>query len=188
VIVAFSTSSPLASVALIDADGSIIASSEDWAPMAASGACLGLLDKLMAGTGRSLSDAELFLSDLGPGSFNGVKVGVTLAKSLAFAFGKRAGGARSFDLIAKDKAVAFPSKRGEWFFRSVGREPVRLQELPCEEFIGFGPGIDPLIYPRAEKFSTLLDQIQPVAPELLVPEYLIEPSISQPKAAFRTAT
>lgn len=155
--------------------------------MAASGACLELLESLLARVGKSIGDAQLFLSDWGPGSFTGVKVGVTLAKTLAFANGKQTGGARSFELIAVDQTVLFPSKKGEWFIRRPGQEPVRSSELPQEHFVGFGPGIENPSYPRAEKFALLLDRIKPVAPELLLPEYLIEPAISQPKTAFRTA-
>jgi tRNA threonylcarbamoyladenosine biosynthesis protein TsaB len=184
VIVAFSTSSPLASVALIDPNGEVIAAGGEWVPRAASGACLKLLDTLLRENALALSQAELFLSDLGPGSFTGVKVGVTLAKTLAFAQGKQVGGLGSFDLIDATGTVVLPSKRGEWFVRNPGHDPIRQTELPPTPFSGYGTGIEDPTYPRAKNFARQLSKIVPMIPEKLLPEYLIEPSISIPKKPF----
>ena len=181
-IVAFSTSSPLASVAIISSNGHVLASSEELAPMRASGACLSLLSALLSTLGLKLSDAELFASDLGPGSFTGVKVGVTLAKTLAFANGKQAAGAMSFDLIDPQGLVVLPSKKGEWFIRRPGEAAFRSADLPDEAFSGYGAGIEPFTYPRAECFAAL--HLERMAPELLAPSYLMEPSISIPKKPF----
>jgi tRNA threonylcarbamoyl adenosine modification protein YeaZ len=187
VIVAFSTSSSLASVALIDPGGKVIASAEEWAPMAASGACLTLLRELLKSQVVDIRDADLFLSDLGPGSFTGVKVGVTMAKTFAYANGKKAGGARSFDLIDPQGLVVLPSKRGEWFVREPGHEPQRQSDLPTHPFKGYGADITNPTYPRADRFAGLLDSIHQIQPELLVPEYLIDPSISIPKTPYRSS-
>jgi tRNA threonylcarbamoyladenosine biosynthesis protein TsaB len=204
-IVAFSTSSPQASVAVFEGSR-LVASGEEIAPQAASGACM----RLLAGFGVRLQEVELFLADLGPGSFTGVRVGVTLAKTLAFALtspgaptlagslaegaalgrptsaSPDAGGADAFDLISPTRTVVLPSKRGEWFVRSPGSPPIRASELPNSDFVGYGPGLEPT-YPHAARFEALLSKIQRVAPELLVPAYLIEPSISQPKRAYTQA-
>jgi tRNA threonylcarbamoyladenosine biosynthesis protein TsaB len=186
VIIAFSTSSPLASVAAVDSDGKVLASAEEWAPMAASGTCLTLLRALLQRLNATVSDAELFLSDLGPGSFTGVKVGITLAKTLAFSEGKLAGGAQSFDLISADGVAVLPSKRDEWFVRIPGQAPHRQANLPEESFKGYGNGIENPVYPRAENFAALLANIERVKPEHLVPEYLIDPAISTPKKPYAT--
>lgn len=185
-IVAFSTSCSLVSVALLTPDGELIASGEEEAPMAASGACLRILQRLLNESKSDLRDATAFLSDLGPGSFTGVRVGVTLAKTLAFAHNANAGGANSFDLIDPSQTVVLPSKRGEWFIREPGCEPIRSNALPAQPFIGFGPGIEDPLYPNAARFASLLTNIEMVEPELLVPEYLIDPAISQPKKPFKT--
>lgn len=180
-IVAFSTSSPQTSVALIETDGRLIAESQKMAPMQASGACMELLQILLTQSGRSLREATLFAADLGPGSFTGVKVAVTLAKTLAFVQGIQVMGADSFDLIDASRSVFLPSKKGEFFIREPGKEPYRTATLPAEATIGFGAGDRDTSYPLASRFTALYKSWLPMAPEALVPNYLIEPSISLPK-------
>jgi tRNA threonylcarbamoyl adenosine modification protein YeaZ len=182
VIVAFSSSSPVASVALFSESGELLAEGDREASMRASEACLSILQELLQKTNLQLSEASLIVADLGPGSFTGVKVAVTLAKSLAFALSVPTAGANSFDLISADRTAVLPSKKGEWFIRGVGQEPVRQADLPEEEFLGYGPGLDKQSFPLARNFQPLIPSLKAIAPELLVPEYLIEPSISVPKS------
>ena len=155
--------------------------------MRASGASLNLLRALLSELNLELGAIELFAADLGPGSFTGVKVGVTLAKTLAFSCDRQAAGIQSFDLIDPSGVVVIPSKRGEFFVRwpRVGLE--RSTDLPGGAYSGYGPGVEPTTYPRAEGFARVLDRLRPMAAELLVPEYLIEPSISTPKKPFLKA-
>lgn len=183
-IVAFSTSSPVASVALIGLDGRVLGSRAIEAPMKASGACIGMLQELLGECASQLGDATLFLADLGPGSFTGVKVAVTLAKTFALAHQVKASGANSFDLIDPESVVAFPSKRGEWFVRVPRQAVIRQSEYPEVAFVGFGPGVDSPTYPDASRFAALLDKLTLVDPEQLLPNYLIEPAISQPKSSL----
>jgi len=143
-----------------------------------------LLQEGLRVTGQDLGSAALFLADLGPGSFTGVRVGVTLAKAFAFALGVKAGGADAFDLIDPQAAVVIPSKRGEWFVRIPGQPVMRTNDLPRGPFVGFGPCLADQTYPDAKGFSAVLDRVQPVAAEQLLPAYLIEPSISMPKKPF----
>ncbi len=180
-ILAFSTSSPLASVALISRTGEVLASAEKLAQMAASSACLELLDSILQKSNCSLADVTVFVSDLGPGSFTGVKVAVTLVKTFAFVSKANCAGVTSFDLIDPKGTVVFPSKKGEWFVRRPGEEALRVSQLPQELFAGFGPGIEEPKYPHASMVSLQLSNLTEVEPEKLVPLYLIEPSISSPK-------
>jgi hypothetical protein len=163
--------------------------------------------------GLRLADATLFAADLGPGSFTGVKVGVTLAKTWAFVFGVPVTGAESFDLIDPQGTVVIPSKRGEFFIRRVHVHPClngdmgenprvavtrgpfgegpartveRVTELPEEPFRGYGPGIERAEYPAAEVFAALLAGLPRLRPEELIPNHMMEPSISQPKKPYRS--
>lgn len=145
----------------------------------ASFVCLSGLDAGLGTLGCSLGEARLFLADVGPGSFTGVRVGVMLAKTLAWTQGALCGGADAFDLVSPDRVVALPSKKGEFFVRPVGGAPVRQVEVPLGAVgYGFGGSDTP---PLAERFGAMLGSVQRLKPEELAPRYLIEASISQPK-------
>lgn len=176
-IFAVSTSSPFVSVAVFSTEGEILFSGELESRQEASNTCLQLLEQ----SGLDVLQGTLFLADLGPGSFTGTRVGVTLAKTLAWAANGECAGALAFDLISVDKTVVFPSRRGEWFVRPPGGEVTRNESLPECDYLGFGPSIDDPVYPHAKRFASLLVHLDRMAPEALVPVYLIDPSISLPK-------
>lgn len=180
-IVGFSTSSPIASVAILSAEGAVLFSEGRESRNAASQACLELLQVAQRELGFDLKGVQLWLADLGPGSFTGTRVGVTLAKTLAFANEADAGGASAFDLVDARGNVVLPNKKGEWFFRRVGEAPLLVTDLPDEAFLGYGAGVEPLTYPSAEKFAPILAKIERKSPFDLMPEYLVSPSISIPK-------
>lgn len=183
-IVAFSTSSVWASTALLAEDGTVLWSACEKALHRASGTCLKQLESGLAETGLDLAQVSLFAADLGPGSFTGVRVGIVLAKTLAYANGKLCVGADAFDLVAPDQVVVFPSRKGEFFVREPGQAPVRQIELPEGSFVGFGYG-GPDRPPEAARFGHLLDRLKAVPAEELVPAYLIDPSISIPKKPYK---
>ncbi len=183
-IIGFSTSCAWASVAAINEKNSeILWEGALEAPQGASGACLGLLQQMLT-FGLLLEEASLFVADIGPGSFTGVRVGVTLAKSFGFLYGRQVAGANSFDLISANSTAVLPSKRGEFFVRIPGQEPFRTTDLPTGPYLGFGPGIDPPTYPDASRFQFIVAELMPVDAASFVPRYLIEPSISIPKKPF----
>jgi tRNA A37 threonylcarbamoyladenosine modification protein TsaB len=182
VIVAFSTSCRIASVALLTMGRELLWAGEREAPQAASGTCLSLLEEGLSLTGIKLDSALLFAADLGPGSFTGVRVGVTLAKTFAYLRAVRCYGATAFDLIDPDRTVVLPSKRGEWFVREMGREPYRVTDLSAAAGVGYGQGIEDPRYPLAAGFARL--PVGEIDAERLVPAYLVPPSISSPKKPY----
>ncbi len=186
-ILAFSTSSKVASVALLSGEGEVIWAGSEEAHHGASGACLALVEQCRNETGLRPLESDLFAADLGPGSFTGVRVGIVLAKTFAFLGGRPCIGADAFDLIDPAGVVALPSKKGEYFVRIPGEAPVRQTELPSEPFLGFGPDVPVQTFPEAARFGRLIGSLEPVAAELFVPKYLIDPSISIPKKPFAGA-
>ena len=167
---AFSTSGPRASVALLDG-ARILYAGDEAAQGRAGEACLRLLRDGLRSLDAGLADVRVFAADLGPGSFTGVRVGIVLAKTLAWAEGAACAGASAFDLVVPDRTVALPSRKGEWFVRVPGCLPERTREVPTE--VGT---------PLAAGFARLV--LDPVPPETLIPAYLLEPSISAPKVAY----
>lgn len=172
-IAAFSTSGPIASVALIGPDGRLFFASEEPAQGRAGEVCLRGLERGLIQTGIALEDVSLFAADLGPGSFTGVRVGIVLAKTLAWERDVRCAGADAFDLVDPEATVCLPSRRNEWFVRVPGQEPTRTAEPPS--MVGT---------PSAVGFAKLIARLEPVSPAELVPAYLLAPSISTPKKPF----
>ncbi len=179
-IVAFSTSSPVASFAAFDSQGGLLAKDARPAQGRASEACL----EMLQASGIEPSEVGLWLADLGPGSFTGTRVGVVLAKTFAWTFGRETGGVSSFDLISPERTVALPNRKNEWLVRVPGGEP-RLLPAGEIEAIGYAPGLPDEIHPHAANFAPLLESIRPVPPERLLPGYVVPPSISTPKRALR---
>lgn len=177
---AFSSSSPIVSVALFDEDGALLSAREAEGHKKASGTLLDLLDDLLAEAGVELDSVSLFAADLGPGSFTGVKVAVTMCKTFAYAQDRPVCGATAFDLIDPSALVAVPSKKSEYFLRAPGEEPETTSE-PLISAIGYGRWFKSPKYPSAARFERLLDSCERCEPAALVPYYVAEPSISTPK-------
>lgn len=177
---AFSSSSPIVSVALFDSDGALVSSRETEGRRKASGALLDLLDEILEEANVTLSDVKLFASDLGPGSFTGVKIAVTVCKTLAYVQKRPVCGATAFDLIDPTSTVVVPFKKREYFLRDVGSEPVNVTEIP-DGVTGYGQLFEDPVYPSAARFAGLLESCQQMEPVELIPYYVAEPSISRPK-------
>lgn len=59
-----------------------------------------IIQFVLSDAGYTLNDVEGFVVGLGPGSFTGVRIGVTMAKSFALATGKPLVGVSSLDAVA----------------------------------------------------------------------------------------
>jgi len=177
---AVSTSSAQTSLALIEGRD-VRWFEEEMAPMRSSAALTALWDRCQIEVGVDLDAIDGFWADLGPGSFTGVRVGVVWAKALAWLAAKPCGGALAFDLIAPDRKVVFPSRKGEFYVRVPGQAVVRSVESDLGGAVGFGfGGTD--VYPHAARFAFL--DVESVDPFDLVPIYGMEPSISTPKKPY----
>jgi tRNA threonylcarbamoyladenosine biosynthesis protein TsaB len=103
-------------------DGALLAARAFAGRRTLSKRLLGELDGLLSGEGLILSDVEAFGVGLGPGSFTGVRVGVTTAKTLAQVTGKPLVGIPTLAAYADPwgwgpeaptRIVILPSRRGE---------------------------------------------------------------------------
>ncbi len=143
--------------------------------MNASGAALEMLQAMLSDP----SSLDTIVADLGPGSFTGSKVGVTIAKTLGYSLKCRTFGVTSFDLVCCQSTIFIPSRKGEFFVRVVGEEPIVTKSVPADGF-GYGCPEMETIYPKAENFCPSCTAVE-FAPEALVPLYIAPPSISIPK-------
>jgi tRNA threonylcarbamoyladenosine biosynthesis protein TsaB len=107
-----------------------------------------LIEFVLRDYGVSLKDVEALAVGLGPGSFTGVRVGVTLTKTLAFALEKPVVGVSSLDALAEPfarirpfappLATVTPTRRTESvaaFYRAGETAPVSPAEVLPNEVI-----------------------------------------------------
>src|SRR5438874_174556 len=99
---AIDTSGDQAVLALADEshDGALIASSVFEGRRTLSQQLLTRIDALLKDNGLVIQDMTAFAVGIGPGSFTGVRVGVTTAKTLAQALGKPVIGIGTLDAYA----------------------------------------------------------------------------------------
>lgn len=124
-----------------------VAVCEDDLPLAAmtlqtghthSETLLPMAEQLLAHCGLSVADIELFAVPVGPGSFTGIRIGVSLIKGLAFDSGKPCVGVSSLEAMAYNLAgcsgilcPVMDARRNQLYnalFRWEGERPVRLCE------------------------------------------------------------
>lgn len=172
---ALSTSSPLVSVAVFDEDGRLCGAAEATAPRAASGTVIQLALTLLGD--RGLASVSRIVVDAGPGSFTGVKVGLAVAKTWAYALAVPVAATTSFDLTGAPAAVALPSRKGEYFYRSADGVASVVSGLPADAASGED------VVPRAQNAGPLLAGLQFGDAFALAAHYVAGPSISQAKRA-----
>lgn len=133
-----------------------------------------------------LETVESILIDVGPGSFSGVKVGVTMAKMWSWSMKIPLYPITSFDLIDRNSDVAIGSKVGEVFLRRANGEVDIVPTTSLDDStVGYwrgqsGEGSMPLFDENLLRDVVLKS---PFDPAELVPFYVGQPSISQPKQA-----
>jgi tRNA threonylcarbamoyladenosine biosynthesis protein TsaB len=100
-LVAVETTTGTTSVALFEDDALVACISRE----AKGDACLPMIDELLASQKLSARDITRWAVDIGPGSFTGVRVGVSTVKGIAFATGAEVVGVNAFDALASDDAT-----------------------------------------------------------------------------------
>lgn len=98
-IAAFDTSTSSGSIAILD-DDRLIAELTVSQPGVHARWLLQAFDSLLKDTGISLSDIDLYAVGAGPGSFTGLRIGVSTVKGLAWASGKQVVGVSTLEALA----------------------------------------------------------------------------------------
>jgi len=140
---AIETSGRLGSVAIVE-DGRVLAEDEFPHGLQHAAEILPRIDRLCRARGWLPADiAEIFVS-AGPGSFTGLRIGITLAKTLFFATGARIVAVSSVQVLARnappearDLIIVLDAKRDQTFSARLSRtehgwaerEPAHLDDL-----------------------------------------------------------
>lgn len=92
------------------------------------------LEDMLENNGVSLSEIDVFCSVVGPGSFTGIRIGVSTVKALAYAFDKKVLQVTSFDVLAYNKPSAkvltlIDAKHGHYY--ACGYDNLQVVLPPC---------------------------------------------------------
>lgn len=136
-IVGIETSTLVGGVALLD-DETLVAEYTLNVALTHSERLLSVLDQLLAATGTGLAEVDGLAVAVGPGSFTGLRIGLSTAKGLAFATGKPLVGVPTLDALARTLPFArhpvcpiLDAKKGEVYaclYRTDRGEVERLWE------------------------------------------------------------
>jgi tRNA threonylcarbamoyladenosine biosynthesis protein TsaB len=148
---AIETSGRTGSIAVSE-DGRVLAEEQFSHGLKHAAGIVPIIDRLCASRGWRPADVEEIYVSAGPGSFTGLRVGVTVAKTLAFATGARVVAVPSVEVLARNApagwqnlVIVLDAKREQIFTASfesrdgtpVPREPAHLDSLP--EILGRTP-------------------------------------------------
>lgn len=98
-ILASDTSGPSVSVALWQ-DGRLLGEITQNVGLTHSVTYLPLIENLMLGCSRRMSDIDLYAVTVGPGSFTGIRIGISAVKAMAYAAQKPAYGVSTLEAMA----------------------------------------------------------------------------------------
>ncbi|MEA4870850.1 MAG: tRNA (adenosine(37)-N6)-threonylcarbamoyltransferase complex dimerization subunit type 1 TsaB [Christensenella sp.] len=88
ILLSLDTTAAVATAAVFR-DGALIAEWDADAGKKHAETALPMIEQLLEENGLQISQVDYFAVDIGPGSFTGVRIGVSLVNALAFATGKR---------------------------------------------------------------------------------------------------
>lgn len=186
-ILAFDTATDVATSALV-ADGVVLGERVSEPRL-----LLADVDELLREAGLSASDLTGVVVGTGPGSFTGIRIGLSVTRGLGLALGVRAAGVSTLDALAAAAEDAYPvidARRGEVFvpgplalspgnvvppagMRCVGNGARRYREILLRAGADVPADDSPLHIPRASLHASLADAFGPA--DLVEPVYVRAP-------------
>lgn len=148
-ILAMDTSGPSLSVALT-AQGKLLYECIQQNGLTHSDSLMPLVDRALTAGGLTPAQVDCYAVVTGPGSFTGVRIGVTTAKSLAHATGKPVAGVSALEVMAA----------GVPFFEGAvcPMQDARAGQVYCAAY----RGDDPVLPDSALKLGDLLERLRPL--------------------------
>ena len=108
-IILIETSTALCSVALAE-DGAVVGYRESSAPKAHASLTAVFIQEMLGERGLTMADCDAVCVSMGPGSYTGLRVGVSTAKGLCFGSGKPLLAVGTLDtLVAQAAAACYPA-------------------------------------------------------------------------------
>ena len=111
-IILIETSTALCSVALAE-DGQITAYRESSAPKAHASLTAVFIDEMLKERGLTIADCDAVCVSMGPGSYTGLRVGVSTAKGLCFGSGKPLLAVGTLDTLVAQASDVIPGLTGD---------------------------------------------------------------------------
>lgn len=99
-VLAIDTATKIGSVALYDDKIGVIGEINLYVKVNHSNVIMGVIDSLFKMTNYSFKDVDKIAVTIGPGSFTGIRIGVSIAKGLGYGSNKEIVGINELDLIA----------------------------------------------------------------------------------------
>lgn len=109
-ILASDTSTEFASVALLK-DGLLVSELRDSGKHAHNQRLFDMISEILSGSGITINDIDLFAVGIGPGSFTGLRVGVSAVKGMAIGLGKKIIPVSSMDSSALRAFTNLPGEK-----------------------------------------------------------------------------
>ncbi len=104
-ILAFDTAMNGCSVSFYDAEKELFVQKKEPMMRGQAEVLVPMIQSVVQQAGHDISDMDLFSVTIGPGAFTGVRIGISTARSLAFAAGKPLGGYTTMEVIAAERAA-----------------------------------------------------------------------------------
>lgn len=150
-VLGIDTSGRRGGVAVVE-DGRILASLQHEAPKGFGDVLYPLIEQVLASAGVRLDEIDLFSAAAGPGSFTGVRVGLTAAKALGEALDKPVVGVSNLEALAaaceqRPCAVVLDARRQETYGAVFGKQLESLLDQtvqPWSEFFELASKFDPV--------------------------------------------
>ncbi len=205
------TSGDVCAVALLD-DDAVLFRAEIAVPRAHGRRLAPLVAQAFEHTGRSVSDLELVAVANGPGSFTGLRIGMSTAKGLALATGAAFVGVSTLAALASTATASgtvvavLPSRRGEVYAGAYadGHDVLPPAALAVDEVGGWLPRPCAVGGPGADRLDPALPRVELAASGVAVarlglrqwratggddpagaePHYLKPVATSRPRAIF----
>lgn len=185
-LLAIDTSTMLGGAALLD-DESLLAESRLNVRVTHSERLLAEIDHILSRAGLTIQDIDVFAAAIGPGSFTGLRVGLSTIKGLVFATGKKIVSVPTLEAFAwnlpysiyqvcplldarkREVYAAIFRWAGDNFIRELNEQPMKIDSLLekiSEPTIFIGEGVE--IY-KANIINKLAEKAIFPPPQFMVP-------------------